>query len=235
MSINVLVACEESQIVCKAFRDRGFKAYSCDVQMPSGGHPEWHILSDVIPLLNGHCSFKTLSGDFVELQNSWDMIIAFPPCTYLSNAGNRHLYSSVPGLVNEDRVRKGVQAALFFNRILLSDCRFIAVENPVPNTLYGLPPYSQVIQPYYFGHPYSKRTCLWLKNLPKLRPTNILDDYSNTSSSDWFQLGGDKLRQVNRSKTFSGVAEAMAKQWGDCVEFNLETDYLYSTLFLTRR
>lgn len=195
--IRVLVACEESQRVCTAFRERGFEAYSCDVQDCSGGHSEWHIKGDVTPLL----------------QQKWDLIIAHPPCTFLSNAGARHLYAG--GVLNEERLRKGIQASQFFLRFYYANCEHIAIENPVPSTVYCLPKYTQVIQPWMFGHPVQKKTCLWLHNLPELQPTDITGKRESTKvSGNWFNSGG-KERQKNRSKTFPGIAKAMAEQWGD--------------------
>lgn len=214
--MNVLVACEESQRVCTAFRDRGHEAYSCDILDPSGGHPEWHIKGDALPLLNGDCNFTTEGGCEVEIKGKWDLIIAHPPCTYISNAGVRFLYPGGKGILNEERLRKGIKATHFFLRFLYADCEKIAVENPIPSTVYGLPKYDQIIQPYMFGHPLQKKTCLWLKNLPKLEPTDLIpkDQCQSTKiAGNWFNHGG-KERQGNRAKTFWGIARAMAEQWG---------------------
>lgn len=194
--MRVLVACEESQRVCIEFRKIGHEAYSCDIEPCSGGHPEWHLKQDVTPLL----------------KEKWDLIIAHPPCTYLSNAGARHLYPK--GVLNEDRLKKGLAAKEFFMQFYNADCPKIAIENPTPSKIYDLPPYTQVIQPYQFGHPYSKRTCLWLKGLPPLVPTNIVEVSQSTKvAGNWFNKGG-KERQKNRAKTFPGIAKAMAEQWG---------------------
>ena len=194
--MKVLVACEESQRVCIELRKLGHEAYSCDIQPCSGGHPEWHFQQDVTPLL----------------KEKWDLIIAHPPCTYLSNAGARHLYPK--GVLNEDRLKKGLAAKEFFMQFYNADCDKICIENPTPSKVFCLPPYSQVIQPYEFGHPYSKRTCLWLKGLPKLIPTNIVEVSESTKvPGNWFNAGG-KERQKNRAKTFPGIAKAMAEQWG---------------------
>ena len=194
--MRVLVACEESQRVCSEFRRLGHEAYSCDIEPCSGGHPEWHFQQDVTPLL----------------KEKWDLIIAHPPCTYLSNAGARHLYPK--GVLNEERLKKGLEAKEFFMLLYNADCPRIAIENPTPSKIYGLPQYNQVIQPYQFGHPYSKRTCLWLKGLPNLIPTDIVDVSQSTKiPGNWFNKGG-KERQKNRSKTFHGIARAMAEQWG---------------------
>ena len=194
--MKVLVACEESQEVCKAFRELGHEAYSCDIQDCSGGHPEWHLKQDVIPLL----------------EQEWDLIIAHPPCTYLSNAGARHLYPH--GLLNMERYEKGLEAKEFFMKFLNCKCEKVCVENPLPSKIFRLPDYSQIIQPYEFGHPYKKKTLLWLKNLPRLKPTCIVECPQSTKiAGNWFNVGG-KDRQKNRAKTFSGIAKAMAEQWG---------------------
>lgn len=210
--MKVLIACEESQIVCKAFRTRGHEAYSCDIQEPSGGHPEWHILGDALTAVAGGVII-TMDGKAHEV-GKWDMLIAHPPCTYLSNAGARFLYPK--GVLNEERLRKGIQAKDFFLRFLWADIPKIAVENPIPSSVYCLPKYTQTIQPYQFGHPFKKKTCLWLKGLPELQPTDELpaDQIQSTKiSGNWFNKGG-KERQKNRSKTFPGIARAMAEQWG---------------------
>lgn len=194
--MKVLVACEESQAVTIELRKLGHEAYSCDLLPCSGGHSEWHLQTDVTELL----------------KMKWDMIIAFPPCTYLSNAGARHLYKG--GVLNEERYKKGLEAKEFFMKFYNANCPRICIENPTPSRIYGLPEKSQVIQPYQFGHPYSKRTQLWLKGLPLLQPTKIVEVESTCrKAGNWFNKGG-KDRQVNRSKTFKGIAEAMAAQWG---------------------
>lgn len=212
MNAKVLIACEESQTVCKAFRDRGFEAYSCDIQEPSGNHPELHIMQDVVPLLNGRCSFKTMDGIEHSIDGKWDLIIAHPPCTYLSNARARFLYPN--GKLNEERLAKGMDAKDFFMRFYNANCVRIAIENPIPSKVYGLPPYTQTIQPWMFGHPVQKKTCLWLKGLPNLQPTNIVEERQSTKiPGNWFNHCG-KERQKNRAKTFPGIAEAMAEQWG---------------------
>lgn len=194
--MKILIACEESQAVCKAFRAKGHEAYSCDIFECSGGHPEWHIQGDVLK----------------QLDKGWDMMIAHPPCTYLTNAGAVHLYPN--GVLNEDRFKKGMVAKDFFLKLLNANIPKIVVENPIPSTVYGLPRYNQIIQPWQFGHPFSKKTCLWLKNVEPLMPTNITNERQSTKvSGNWFNRGG-KDRQKNRSKTFQGIAEAMAEQWG---------------------
>lgn len=194
--MKVLVACEESQRVCIAFRNRGHEAYSCDILECSGGHPEWHIQDDVLNHLEG-----------------WDLIIAHPPCTYLSNAGARFLYPK--GVLNQERLQKGLEAKEFFMKLYNAPCDKICVENPVSSKIFDMPKHTQEIQPYEFGHPYKKKTRLWLKGLPLLKPTNIVEISESTKiAGNWFNKGG-KERQRNRSKTFEGIAEAMAEQWGN--------------------
>lgn len=194
--MKVLVACEESQAVTIELRKLGHEAYSCDILPCSGGHPEWHLQLDAIELL----------------KMKWDMIIAFPPCTYLSNAGARHLYKG--GQLNEDRYKKGLEAKEFFMQFYNADCEKIAIENPVSSKIYEMPPHTQEVQPYQFGHPVTKKTRLWLKGLPLLQPTNIVEPKTNChEANNWFSKGG-KERQKNRAKTFEGIAKAMAEQWG---------------------
>ena len=197
--MRVLVACEESQEVCKAFHARGHEAYSCDIQAPSGGHPEWHICGDVLPLLDGRCSFKTMDGIEHSIDGKWDLLIAHPPCTYLSNAGARFLYPK--GVLNEDRLKLGLAAKDFFMAFYNADCEKICIENPTPSRVYELPKYTQVIQPWMFGHPVQKRTCLWLKGLEPLKPTELVEERQSTKvPGSWFNKGG-KERQKNRAKT----------------------------------
>lgn len=212
--MKVLIACEESQAVCKAFRERGHEAYSCDIQEPSGGHPEWHILGDALVAVEGGCII-TMDGVRHEV-GKWDLLIAHPPCTFLSNAGASHLFKG--GKLNEERYKKGLEAKEFFMRFYNADVPMICVENPVPTRVYELPPYTQIVQPYEHGHPYSKRTCLWLKGLPKLQPTEVCEKWEGTTvAGNWYNKGG-KDRQKNRSKTFPGIAAAMAAQWGNLKE-----------------
>ena len=219
--MNVLVACEESQRVCTAFREKGHNAFSCDIIPCSGGHPEWHIQGDVLPLLNGRCEFTTMNGETHYIEGKWDMIIAHPPCTYLSNAGARWLYAG--GKLNTERYRNGIAGKEFFMAMLNADSPRIAVENPIPSSIYELPEYSQIIQPYYFGEPWSKKTCLWLKGLEPLQPTNIVIDYKPYCSSGSYSGTHDPKYKgasrkggsaKSRSKTFLGIARAMADQWG---------------------
>jgi len=195
--MKILIACEESQTVCKAFRKLGHEAYSCDILPCSGGHPEWHI--------QGNAITEAYSGKY-------DMMIAHPPCTYLSNAGARFLYPK--GILNRERLNKGIAAKQFFETLINAPIKKICVENPVQSRIFDIPKYTQVIEPYFFGQPFKKKTCLWLKNLPELKPTNILEKPQSTKiAGNWFNKGG-KERQKNRSKTFQGIADAMASQWG---------------------
>lgn len=228
---NVLVACEESQRVTMYLRERGISAYSCDIIDCSGGYPEWHIKADVLPLLDGDCKFYTCDNVEHDVIGRWDMIIAFPPCTHLAVSGARHFEKKRA----DGRQRDAIE---FFAKILKADCGKIAIENPVgiisgeyiskwfPDLAnkYGFPVKpTQIIQPYEFGEPYRKATCLWLKNLPMLIPTNIVEPelkryvYKSgkiaTYSTDMINTG--KERAKNRSKTYLGIAKAMATQWGD--------------------
>lgn len=219
--MKVLVACEESQRVCIAFRERGHEAYSCDIQEPSGGHPEWHILGDAVPLINGYCRFRTMDGTEHHIDSRWDLLIAHPPCTYLTNAGAVRM--RVNGKIAKERYNQMVKARAFFMIMYNADSPKICVENPVPMKLADLPPYTQIIQPYQFGHPYSKRTCLWLKGLPKLQPTKICEEHTpwvnggcKDANGNYRRFQGRKERDPkSRAKTFLGIAEAMADQWGD--------------------
>lgn len=220
--MKVLVACEESQTVCKAFRERGHEAYSCDIQEPSGGHPEWHILGDALKAINGG-RIVTMDGKSHDV-GKWDLLIAHPPCTYLSNAGAARLYKKFDGksYVELERLNKGLDAKVFFLKFLNCGIPKIVVENPIPSGVYRLPKYTQTVQPYEYGHPYSKKTCLWIKGLPPLQPTDIV-----TPICSWVSGGskksdgtartncGMKFRDSKRkSKTFPGIAAAMAEQWG---------------------
>lgn len=208
--MKVLVACEESQEVCKAFRARGHEAYSCDIQEPSGGHPEWHICGDVLPLLNGNCEFVTMDDVMHRIDGKWDLIIAHPPCTHLAVSGARWFKEDVKPRYLQD------EAADFFMKFVNADCDKIAIENPVciMSTRYRKP--DQIINPYQFGHPEQKKTCLWLKGLPKLSETDNVYDYMMTLPEKerariWW-LGSNHSKE--RSKTFPGIAAAMAEQWG---------------------
>lgn len=164
--MRVLIACEESQRVCTAFRQRGHEAYSCDIIDCSGGHPEWHIKQDVLPLLNGNRRFTTADGAEHSISSKWDLIIAHPPCTYLTNAGARHLWKG--GQLQPDRVQKGILARDLFMRFWYADIPRVVIENPVPSKIFCLPEYSQIVQPFQFGHAVTKKTCLWERGVPPL-------------------------------------------------------------------
>ena len=228
--MRLLVCCEESQRVCMAFRERGWEAYSCDIEPCSGGHPECHIQQDVLPLINGDCEFDTVDGEHHIIRGEWDLIIAHPPCTYMSNAGACRMYPK-KGIIDENRFAKAMQAKEFFMRFYNADCARICIENPVPLKIVGLPEKTQVIQPYEYGHPYTKKTYLWLKGLPELKPTKIVEErhpYICGNSEIWKKQAADGVvwgkekSAKHRSKTFEGVARAMAEQWGSFIEKELE-------------
>lgn len=232
MTLKVLVACEESQAVCKAFREFGHEAYSCDIQECSGGHSEWHIKGNALDFINGHdvCRapfplFRTQDGKYHDLPKRWDLIIAHPPCTYLSNAGARWLWAGHE--LNKERYAKGLDAKEFFMKFWNADCPRICIENPVPSSVYNLPDCTQFVQPYEYGHPYSKKTCLWLKGLPPLKPTEIIADHKPfVSSGNYSKTHDPKYKGASRrggsaksrSKTFPGIAKAIAEQFGRYIE-----------------
>lgn len=221
--MKILVACEESQAVCKAFRAKGHEAYSCDIIECSGGHPEWHIMQDVIPLLNGNCTFQTCDLQTHTIDGRWDIIIAHPPCTYLTVTGNRWFNVERYGEKALQRAKNRELAANFFMQFINADCDKIAVENPIGymSTHYRKP--DQIIQPYMFGDAERKATCLWLFGLPKLDPTEIVEPnvikYKNGKGTDsaWHMRTMSlqkEERSRERSKTFPGIAKAMVEQWG---------------------
>lgn len=234
--MKILVACEESQAVTIELRKLGHEAYSCDIEPCSGGHPEWHILHDVLPLLNGNCVFKTMDSQSHFINDKWDMIIAFPPCTHLAVSGAAHFEKKRA----DGRQREAIE---FFMQFINADCDKIAVENPVNiisgdyiakhfpdlQQKYGFPiKPTQAVQPYEFGDRARKKTCLWLKGLEPLKPTNIVDPgeileggYSTGASAHYAVDENGKILSWNdprtgkiRSKTFPGIAKAMAEQWG---------------------
>lgn len=204
--MRVLIACEESQRVCIAFREKGHEAYSCDIQECSGGHPEWHIHDDVLNILN----------------KEWDLIIAHPPCTYLSCVGNRWFDIDKYGEKAIDRLIKRAQAAAFFMKFVHADCKKIAIENPVGymSSFYRKP--DQIINPYEFAvcndDNVSKKTCLWLKGLPLLKASNdqakpVINEFYSSGKRKTWEDSYSRDSKV-RSKTFLGIALAMAEQWG---------------------
>jgi hypothetical protein len=204
--MKVLVACEESQAVTKELRALGHEAYSCDVQECSGGHPEWHIQGDVIAQLN----------------KGWDMMIGFPPCTYLTYAGTRHWN-------NPGRLKNRLDALKFFAALWLAPIDRICLENPKGCASPTIAKYSQEIQPYYFGDGEMKTTWLWLKNLPLLQHYNVPDLFNErthidkpephsilkTTGKPTYFADGKHRDPKERSKTFPGIAKAMAEQWGN--------------------
>ena len=252
--MRVLVACEESQAVCKEFRRLGHEAYSCDIIECSGGHPEWHIMYDVLPLLNGNCYFRTTDGEDHFINGKWDMIIAFPPCTHLANSGARHF--------RQKRIDgRQARAIRFFAHILAAECARIAIENPVGiisgqyildyfpelGKEMGLPiKPDQIVQPWQFAlseeEKTEKSTCLWLKGLPALKP--LFTEKPEIPYREWFDKKagrtkrqtlwyyntrclGPKERATAASKTFPGIARAMAEQWGGpATEMEVDDDWM---------
>lgn len=209
-AMQILIACEESQAVCKEMRRLGHECYSCDIQECSGGHPEWHIMADVIPLLNGRCSFATMDGAGHTIQGRWDMIIAHPPCTDIAASGAAWFKKK-----REDgRQQRSIE---FFMKFANADCDRIAIENPVGimSTVWRKP--DQIIQPWMFGHPEKKATCLWLHGVNKLFAINDVSDYMKTLPKNKQErlhyLPPSEDRAKIRSKTFPGIARAMAEQW----------------------
>jgi len=233
--MKILVACEESQAVTIELRKLGHEAYSCDIEPCSGGHLEWHIKDDVLPLLDGRCSFKTSDGKFHAICKRWDMIIAFPPCTHLAVSGAAWFEKKR----KDGRQRESID---FFMKFINADCKKIAIENPV-NIISGdyiakhfkdlqekynfpIKP-TQTIQPYEYGHEARKKTCLWMKGLPNLSPTNIVGIGKIDKNGCSFGASATYARDENgkiiawndrrtgkiRSKTFPGIAKAMAEQW----------------------
>lgn len=205
--MKVLVACEESQRVTMAFRELGHEAFSCDIEPCSGGHPEWHIQDDALLVIN----------------EGWDLIVAHPPCTYLTVTGNRWFNVERYGEKAIKRHRLREEAAQFFMAFINADCERIAVENPIGYMSSTFRKPDQIIHPYMFGDPERKATCLWLKGLPLLEATNVVEPeiikYKNGKGTDsrWHMETmklPPKERAKERSKTFPGIARAMANQWG---------------------
>jgi hypothetical protein len=212
---KVLIACEESQAVTIAFRRLGFEAFSCDTLPSTGGHPEWHYQQDVFEVIN----------------KGWDLMIAHPPCTYLSVSGAKHLYNK-DGSPNEERYNNQREALLFVKQLMDANIKHIAIENPISVISTKLCKPDQIVQPYWFGDSASKSTCLWLKNLPKLEPTDMVD---KGQFKEWIGKNGKTKKQPMwyyealtkakttqerrglRSKTFQGIADAMANQWGNYI------------------
>ena len=212
--IKVLIACEESQSVCIAFRNIGIEAYSCDIQECSGGHPEWHITGDAL--------LEAYSGKY-------DLMIAHPPCTYLTVTGACWMYNK-DGSINQDRLKKQNEGLDFVSKLLDAPIKHIALENPVSVISSKIRKPNQIIQPWQFGHEAQKTTCLWLKNLPVLIHTKIV---GKGEFDEWIDKNGKKKRQAKwytelrslppavrsrmRSKTFQGISDAMAQQWSNYI------------------
>ena len=220
--MKVLVACEESQAVCIEGRKLGHEVYSCDIQECSGGHPEWHIMCDVVPLLNGNCDFNTMDGENHTLSGRWDMIIAFPPCTYLTVTGNRWFNIDRYGEKAIQRHKDRKDGVDFFMAFANADCEKIAIENPVGIMSSEWRKPNQIINPWQFGDAFEKKTCLWLKGLPELTHTNIVKIPprkkfdSGKSMPSWYAEAWHLPKEERaklRSKTFPGIAKAMAQQW----------------------
>jgi len=190
---KILVACEYSGTVRDAFIAKGHDAISCDLEPTDSPGP--HYQGDIMDIL----------------YDNWDMIIAFPPCTYTSNVGAKHLFPN--GVLNEDRYKKGIEGKEFFMKFYNHPCEQICIENPRPSKIFRFPQSSDSFQPKDFGHPYTKKTLLWLKNLPPLMPTGICEEWESTCTAAWFNNGG-KDRQKRRARFWNGVAQAMAEQWG---------------------
>ena len=226
---NILIACEESQRVCVEFRRLGYRAFSCDIVSCSGGHDEWHIKGDCLRVINGNCRFQTEDGKWHTVDGKWDLIIAHPPCTYLAISGNRWFNEARYGESARQRKIYRQDAIDFFMKLINADCDRIAVENPigVMSSAYRKP--DQIIQPYMFGHPFSKSTCLWLKGLSKLHPTEIVEPErihsqgrtGGYSGNSWYVTDengkilswNDPRTAIARAKTYPGIAKAMADQW----------------------
>jgi hypothetical protein len=211
--MRVLVACEESQAVTKAFRKLGHEAFSCDLLPCSGGHPEWHYQQDV----------------FEVIDMGWDLMIAHPPCTYLAVSGARWLYNK-DGSKNEERYRNQAEGLDFVRRLMDAPIKHKVIENPVSVISSMIMKPTQIIQPWMFGDEAQKSTCLWLFNLPKLEPTNIVgkgefiefvgSNGKKKKQPKWYfdalkEANTPEQRRTLRSKTFEGIANAMAQQWGN--------------------
>lgn len=239
-NMRVLIACEESQRECAEFRKLGHEAYSCDLQDCSGGHPEWHICGDALKYINGKCEFITGDGVKHMIDTKWDLLIAHPPCTYLSFAGNKYLNleTNTPAKV-VDRLWSLCESSIFFMKFVSADCEKICVENPLGYMSKFFRKPNQIIHPYYFANTDDianyqyKRTCLWLKNLPKLiypanKPKPEPVAYTSKGKPQHFTDVHGKIKGVKcdsnsakaRSKSFASIARAMGEQWGGGDKYN---------------
>lgn len=204
--INVLIACEESQRECIAFRERGFNAYSCDIQpCIRNSHPEWHIMGDVTPYLQGVTTFMTMDGKYHHLSR-WHLIIAHPPCTYLCKVGSVWMVRN--GKVDPARYARMLEARAFFLLCLNAQADYVAVENPLPMARAQLPRPSCFADPSWYGEKYTKKTLYWLRNLPPL-----MAGASYNQPKEFVRSSRGKYR----SRTFKGLADALALQWGDYI------------------
>lgn len=226
--MNVLIACEESQAVCKVFREKGHNAFSCDIQPCSGGHPEWHIKGSVLPILGGGVTFRTQDKQEYTIDGLWDLVIAHPPCTYLTVTGNRY-FGAQYGVNSIQRYHDRLDAINFFMQFVFCNARRVAIENPIGcmSGVYRKP--DQIIQPWWFDEDGTeeteKATCLWLKNLPQLTPRNVIKPdikyhvmKSGKHQTEWYfqtRCLPHEDRAKAASKTFKGVANAMGEQWGN--------------------
>ena len=228
--MKVLVACEESQAVTTELRRLGHEAYSCDIIECSGGHPEWHIRWDALALINGNCSFMTADHEMHHIDGKWDMLIAFPPCTYLTAASACRMYPT-KGNIDQERYAKAKEAKQFFLAFYNADCDRIAVENPRPLNVVELPAESQRVQPWEYAitedEYFTKMTYLWLKGLPNLVPVRVdkpektrpfVNAGSKRANGEPRNQVGCRYTALERSKTFHGIAKAMAEQWGGVAE-----------------
>ena len=228
---NILIACEESQAIANEFRALGFNAYSADLQECSGGHPEYHIKGDCLPLLNGNCTFTTEDGQTHSIEGRWDLIVAHPPCTYLTVAGAWLYNVERFGDKAIKRMADRKEAEEFFLKFTTCDCDHVAIENPVGTMSTTYRKADQVIQPWHYGDPFMKSTCLWLKGLPLLQQTHFekpkveykewVDKNGKHKRQDLASYKGSFLRGADRqrlrSKTFPGIAKAIASQWKDVI------------------
>lgn len=204
--IHILIACEESQAECRAFREQGFTAFSCDIQsVRRGGRLDWHIQGDVTPLLQGVTKFVVMTGEEITVPR-WDLIIAHPPCTYISKVGS--VWMKQGGVINQDRFQKMKDAVAFFKICMNAKARFVAVENPIPMRLAGLPKPTTYACPSWYGVKYTKKTLYWLRNLPPLMPTLFYSDPKSFCGCS---------RGKYRSRTFPQLAKAIAEQWGQYI------------------
>lgn len=220
--MRALIACEESQTICTALRKLGWEAYSCDIQECSGGHPEWHICEDVIPLVNGNCTFTTRDGQQHTIIGKWDLLIAHPPCTYLTVTGNRWFNVEKYGDKAVKRIQDREEAVEFFMVFANADCDHICIENPVGIMSTRWRKSDQIIQPWMFGDAFEKKTCLWLKGLTPLVETNVVapeprkEFASGNTMPPWYaeawHLPAEERSRL-RSKTFQGIADAIAEQF----------------------